>query len=74
VDHAAADVARVAAQTLRNDDGWGIDEQDLEGGKLGVAPGEAPPRDPDGPAAGPTGAPAAKKPFGKRGKRYSDRL
>ena len=75
----AADVAREATQVLRNDDGWGIDEQDLEGGKLGVAAGEAPPRDVDAPAGGPAGAPAgspaAKKPlFGKRGKRYSDRL
>ncbi len=71
----AADVARQAAQVLRNDDGWGIDEQDLEGGKLGVAAGEAPPRDPDAPADAPAGAPAAKKPqFGKRGRRYTDRL
>ena len=73
VSTGTADVAREAAQVLRNDDGWGIDEQDLEGGKLGVAPGEAPPRDPeDGP---PAAAPGAKKPlFGKRGKRYSERL
>jgi len=70
-----ADVARAATQVLRNDDGWGIDEQDLAGGKLGVAPGEEPPRDPDAPPGAPTGAPAAKKPvFGKRGKRYTDRL
>jgi ATP-dependent RNA helicase DeaD len=58
----------VAAQvaSVRADDGWGIDEADLTGGKLGVAEGEAPP---------PEDGPAEKKPvFGKSKKRYSERL
>jgi hypothetical protein len=58
----------VAAQvaSVRADDGWGIDESHLTGGKLGVAEGEAPPSE---------DAPPVKKPvFGKKGKRYSDRL
>jgi ATP-dependent RNA helicase DeaD len=56
--------AQVAA--VRADDGWGIDEADLTGGKLGVAEGEAPPAE---------DAPLEKKPvFGKSRKRYSDRL
>jgi ATP-dependent RNA helicase DeaD len=57
----------VAAQvaSVRADDGWGIDEADLEGGKLGVAEGEQPAPDTS----------TEKKPvFGKRGKRYSGRL
>jgi ATP-dependent RNA helicase DeaD len=57
----------VAAQvaSVRADDGWGIDEADLGGGKLGVAEGETPPPDTS----------TEKKPvFGKRGKRYSGRL
>ena len=60
----------VAAQvaSVRAHDGWGIDEADLTGGKLGVAEGEQP--EGDLPVA-----PTEKKPiFGKRGKRYSERL
>lgn len=58
----------VAAQvaSVRADDGWGIDESHLTGGKLGVAEGEAPPSE-DAP-------PVKKTVFGKKGKRYSDRL
>jgi ATP-dependent RNA helicase DeaD len=56
----------VAAQvaSVRADDGWGIDEADLGGGKLGVAEGEQPVDD----------SPVKKTVFGKRGKRYSERL
>ena len=61
----------VAAQvaSVRADDGWGIDEADLTGGKLGVAEGEAPPSE-----DAPPPPPVKKTVFGKRGKRYSDRL
>ncbi|MFO0803704.1 MAG: DEAD/DEAH box helicase [Gemmataceae bacterium] len=58
----------VAAQvaSVRADDGWGIDEAELTGGKLGVEEGESPP---------PVDGPPVKKPvFGKSKKRYSDRL
>ena len=64
----------VAAQvaSVRADDGWGIDEADLSGGKLGVAEGEQPANEP---IFGSDAAPTEKKPvFGKRGKRYSNRL
>ena len=56
----------VAAQvaSVRADDGWGIDEGDLSGGKLGVAEGEQPAVEE-----------STKKPvFGKSRKRYRDRL
>jgi ATP-dependent RNA helicase DeaD len=58
--------------SVRADSGWGIDEEDLSGGKLGVAEGEAPPPEPGLPLPGATGE---KKPvLGKRGRRYSQRL
>ena len=55
----------------RDEHGWGVEDDFGPIEKLGVAEGEAPPVDADTPppAAGP------KKPvFGKRGRRYSDRL
>jgi ATP-dependent RNA helicase DeaD len=57
----------VAAQvaSVRSDDGWGIDDAEIVGEKLGVAEGELPKDD----------TPPEKKPvFGKTKKRYSDRL
>ncbi len=68
VRHEVKQPMDVAAQvaSVRADDGWGIDEADLAGGKLGVAEGEQAPA---------VEQPAAKKPvFGKPGKRYSQRL
>jgi ATP-dependent RNA helicase DeaD len=58
--------------SVRADSGWGIDEEDLSGGKLGVAEGEQPPavEREDQPQA-----PTVKKPvFGKPNRRYSGRL
>ena len=62
----AEQVARV-----RDESGWGVDEEDEAGGKLGTAEGEAPP-----PLAAPPGtAPPVKKPvYGKTRRRYTDRL
>jgi ATP-dependent RNA helicase DeaD len=57
---------------VRDESGWGIDEEDLAGGKLGVAPGETPPS--ETPFEAPA-APTEKKPiYGKPRRRYSDRL
>jgi ATP-dependent RNA helicase DeaD len=74
VRHEVKQPVDVAAQvaSVRADSGWGIDESDLAGGKLGVAEGEQPAGEQPAPE---TPAPAGKKPvFGKRGKRYSNRL
>ncbi|MBX9623607.1 MAG: DEAD/DEAH box helicase [Gemmataceae bacterium] len=60
----------VQVAKLRDDSGWGVDEEDVRGGKLGVAEGEAAPRDDDAPPAA-----AEKKPIlGKHRRRYSNRL
>ncbi|HEX4613731.1 MAG TPA: DEAD/DEAH box helicase [Urbifossiella sp.] len=70
-DAGVVEAAKVANE-VRDASGWGIDEADLAGGKLGVAEGEAPPRDPDAP---PAGQPPVKKPvMGKHRRRYTDRL
>jgi hypothetical protein len=54
------DIAEQVA-SVRADSGWGIDEEDLTGGKLGVAEGELPPAErvdqPQGPVLGPQGHP-----------------
>jgi ATP-dependent RNA helicase DeaD len=63
------DLVKEQIASVRNESGWGIDEEELAGGKLGVAEGEAPP------AEEAATAPAAKKPiFGKPRHRYSGRL
>jgi ATP-dependent RNA helicase DeaD len=61
-------------EVKRDEHGWGVEDDFGPIEKIGTAPGEAPPMDPEFPVPPPT-APAAKKPvFGKRGRRYSDRL
>lgn len=66
-DHIAEQIAKV-----RDESGWGVDEEDEAGGKLGTAEGEAPPPLSDAPGAA---APAGKKPvYGKPNRRYSQRL
>jgi ATP-dependent RNA helicase DeaD len=57
-------------EVKRDEHGWGVEDDFGPIEKLGTAPGETPPSDPDmPPAAGP------KKPvFGKSRRRYSDRL
>ena len=66
-DPIADQVARV-----RQESGWGVDEEDEAGGKLGTEEGEAPP--PVSPGNNASG-PAEKKPvFGKPNRRYSQRL
>jgi ATP-dependent RNA helicase DeaD len=69
--------AAQTAASARGESGWGIDEADLTGGKLGTASGEAPP---PSVAATTDGGPdeppqPEKKPvFGKTRRRYTDRL
>ena len=66
-------VAQQVAE-VRDESGWGIDDEDLTGGKLGVAPGEAVAPEP-GEAPPPPPPPGEKKPiFGKPNRRYSQRL
>ncbi len=63
------DIIKEQIASVRDESGWGIDEDELDGGKLGVAEGETPPAEEAAPAAG------AKKPiFGKPRHRYSARL
>ncbi len=63
------DLVKEQIASVRDDSGWGIDEEELTGGKLGVAEGDTPPAE-----EAPT-APGTKKPiFGKPRHRYSARL
>ncbi|HVL13735.1 MAG TPA: DEAD/DEAH box helicase, partial [Gemmata sp.] len=55
----------------RDEHGWGVEDDFGPIEKLGVAEGEAPPVDADTP---PPAASPKKPVFGKRGRRYSDRL
>ncbi|MDB5307874.1 MAG: cshA [Gemmataceae bacterium] len=57
------------AAEVRDESGWGIDEEDLAGGKLGIEEGARPAPEPDT-----TAAPEKKPVFGKSRRRYTDRL